>query len=305
MIFGPNIKYFNELEINGKHIDDNDDEDYTAENEDPDVTDDSESENTTNDDDLTDYTEEEFDDESEDTDNDETEDVAENEDPDVTDDSESENTTNDDDLTDYTEEEFDDESEDTDNDETGTESEDGENTESENNAGDDLTDYTEEEFDDVSEDTDNDEIEDTAENEDGENTESNKDGGNETISDSDENTDTEGGNTLADMEKNLFSDLSPQQLSIKNHELLQNYIELYETINTVFDGINKIPKTFDNARTLSFIADQLVSLKDMVNYIITTTYITRTYVENMAYYKQALVILEQINTMLKSLIPKS
>ena len=117
-------------------------------------------------------------------------------------------------------------------------------------------------------------------------------------------SDNEGGGTLADMEKNLFSDLSPQQLAIKNNELLQNYIELYETINTVFDSINKIPKTFDNTRPLTFIADQLIDLKDMVNYCITTTYVTRTYVENMTYYKQALVVLEQINTMLKALVQK-
>ena len=54
----------------------------------------------------------------------------------------------------------------------------------------------------------------------------------------------------------------------------------------------------------TFIADRVVELKDMVNYIITTTYVTRTYIENMTYYKQALVILTQLNTMLKALKQK-
>ena len=106
------------------------------------------------------------------------------------------------------------------------------------------------------------------------------------------------------MEKNLFKDLTPQQMTIKNRELLSNYIELYETIDTTFDAINKIPKTFFNTRPLTFIADQLVDLKDMVNYIITDVYITRTYVENVTYYKQCLLTLTQLNEMLKALIHK-
>ena len=39
----------------------------------------------------------------------------------------------------------------------------------------------------------------------------------------------------------------------------------------------------------------------MVNYIINTTYNTRTYVENLTEYKKFLVILQQIDNMLKSL----
>lgn len=284
MLFGPNIRYFNELEINGEHVDDNDNEDFTNDKpesddetteEDDVVVDDGE------DDDLTDFTEEDFDTEDE-----------EPVDDTVTDEQPEDQTTEEDDVTDdYTEEDFN-----TEGDEPTDDTVD--------NPDDDLTDYTEEDFDD-SEGSDDPDNADAGDNPDdsgeGDDAEGSEEGGESETGDSADNKDS---NTLADMEKNLFSDLSPQQLAIKNNELLQNYIELYETINTIFDSINKIPKTFDNTRPLTFIADQLVELKDMVNYVITTTYVTRTYVENMAYYKQSLVVLQQLNTMLKALVQK-
>ena len=55
-------------------------------------------------------------------------------------------------------------------------------------------------------------------------------------------------------------------------------------IYTVWDR-NKIEKT----------------IKDMVNSIITTTYGTKTYVENLTVYKQCLLILKQVDEMLKGL----
>ena len=109
---------------------------------------------------------------------------------------------------------------------------------------------------------------------------------------------------LQNMEKDLFADLTPQQLSIKNAELMQNYIDLYETLDTIFNNLNQIPKTYYNTRAIEFIADKLVELKDMVNSIITITYSTKTYVENLTVYKQCLLVLQQINTMLKGIVQK-
>ena len=291
MLFGPSkITYFNELEINGEEVED-ETEDYTqtaSDDEEPETTEDDvevASEDNNTDDDLEDFTDNEFED-------------TDDEEPETTEDdtvSEEDNNT-DDDLEDFTDSEF----EDTDetDDETGDDSEEGEVTEDESaeDTTDDLEDFTDSEFEDTDE-SGNDSEEGEATEDDGNDSEEGE------SSDNTEESDTKPG-TLADMEKTLFSDLSPQQLAIKNNELLQQYITLYETINNIFNSINRIPKTISNTRPLSFIADQLIELKDMVNYTITTTYITRTYVENMTYYKQALVILEQLNTMLKALVQK-
>ena len=73
---------------------------------------------------------------------------------------------------------------------------------------------------------------------------------------------------------------------------------------TILDNVNKIPKTYYNTRAIDFIADKMIELKDMVNYIINTTYSTRTYIENLTTYKQCLLVLQQINTMLKGLVQK-
>lgn len=274
MLFGnPNIRYFNELEINGENVDDDDDEDFTK--DEPDL-DEEETEEDTGDD-LDDFTEDEFD---------------EDEEP-------AEDDTDEEPIEDYTEDVPEDEGDDTEG-ENPEETEDTEGA-TEDEGDDDLTDFTQDDFD--AEDDTDEPAENTDEGGEESEVEQTDDGDTEgDASGESESNDTE--NTLAGMEKNLFSDLSPQQMAIKNNELLQNYIELYETVSTIFDSINKIPKTINNTRPLTFIADQLVELKDMVNYVITTTYVTRTYVENMAYYKQALVVLEQLNTMLKALIQK-
>ena len=90
-------------------------------------------------------------------------------------------------------------------------------------------------------------------------------------------------------------------MSIKNSELMQNFIDLHETLNQIFNNINKIPKTYNNTRVLAFISDKILDLKDMIHMTITTTYGTKTYVENLTTYKQSLLILKQIDNMLKEL----
>lgn len=143
-------------------------------------------------------------------------------------------------------------------------------------------------------------------NADSDNDEGNKDSDNSSNSDSStddgDNDDAEDEQSLFGMEKNLFSELTPQQMAIKNTELLQNYINLHTTLNKTFDNINKIPKTYTNTRLIDYISGRITELRDMVNYIITTTYVTRTYVENLTYYKECLMILTQISTILKSLV---
>lgn len=109
---------------------------------------------------------------------------------------------------------------------------------------------------------------------------------------------------LKNKEKELFNYLTPAQLAIKNAELLRNYIDLYESIGIFLDNVYKIDKTHDNNSTINFIVDKLMDLKNIVGYSISTTYITRTYVENVTKYKQSILILQQIHEMLKGLIQK-
>lgn len=298
------ITLLNELEINGQNVDDEENEDYTISNTDDSTDDDNDLENMQDNepDDDTDYTTEQDPD-------------LDGENPDDT-----PETGATDDEPEGATEPVEDETVDTDagSDEAGGDGNEGDN---------DLIDFTEEEDDSTDDISDDDTVDAGAddsgsddytemgdENETGEeNAEGSDSGEGETSGEesngSNDETGSEGGdsadaNTIAEKEKVLFSDLTPQQMAIKNTELLQNYIDMHDALNSIFDNINKIPKTYNNTRAIEFVGQKVVELKDMVNYIITDTYVTKTYIENMVTYKQCLLMLQQINTMLKGLVQK-
>ena len=106
------------------------------------------------------------------------------------------------------------------------------------------------------------------------------------------------------MEKALFSDLTPEQMSIKNGELMNNYMKLYDIVATTITNINNVRKTYENTRVLDYITTKLIELNDMVNTIITVTYHTKTFAENLSVYKQCLLMLKQIETMISQLSAK-
>ena len=230
-----------------------------------------------------------------DDDNIEAQDIQDNtqEDVPVDDNTESQNAENDDDivnqddLDDYTSEEIPDDTEDQDNTDDPPVDDNEDNT---------TDDYTSEEMPDG----------DSNNTDDSSNTDNTNNDSDNTDDNQDTNNDTNGDGSLKSLEKTLFADLTPEQMSIKNSELMQNFIDLHETLNQIFNNINKIPKTYNNTRVLAFISDKILDLKDMIHMTITTTYGTKTYVENLTTYKQSLLILKQIDNMLKELSgPKS
>ena len=278
------ITLLNELEINGQSTDDEENKptDYTEDNDNAETEDapDLATPNADDDGEATDYTQEG----DEEPTDDNTQEEDSNADEDAGDEESGE-------ATDYTEE----------GDDDG-----GEQEEPTDDGG---TDYT----DDAAGDTGGD-----SEGDDGSATDYTDDGGSDDAtgdSDSSEGDEDTGGEDTGEdaeddgedlnaLEKELFSDLSPQQLSIKNTELLKNYIDLYTTVDLIIQDLDRIDKTAENTKRIEFIQAKLTELRDITNFTITTTYITRTYVENLSNYKQSLLMLQQINSMLKSLIKK-
>ena len=99
--------------------------------------------------------------------------------------------------------------------------------------------------------------------------------------DSDENnSDDPNFENLKKIEAELFSNLTPEQIAIKNYELKQNFINLYSTIGATLSRINDITKSDNNIETLKFITTKLLELREMIDFNITTAYQTRTYIEN-------------------------
>ena len=135
---------------------------------------------------------------------------------------------------------------------------------------------------------------------------------NDTSSEDSENTDsdnTEGESDSSDNEDNsfenlkkieaeLFSNLTDEQIAIKNTELKNQYIDLYTTIGRTLVRINDVAKTDDNIEILKFVTDKLLELRDMIDFNITTAFNTRTYIENNIIYQQCLSTLNAISDIL-------
>ena len=103
---------------------------------------------------------------------------------------------------------------------------------------------------------------------------------------------------LAGLEKDIFANVTPGQMELKHKELKQLYINLYNMINPLIDKINNIPKTEQNIPVLTFVVQKTTELKDLINYYLTNTYQTRTYLENVMNYQQYLALLNTINQIL-------
>ena len=105
------------------------------------------------------------------------------------------------------------------------------------------------------------------------------------------------------IEDELFSSLTPEQISIKNHELKDQFIELYSIIGSTLVRINDISKSNENINVLKFITEKLLELREMIDFNITTAYQTRTYIENNIIYQQCIATLNAIADIIDN-IPK-
>ena len=120
-----------------------------------------------------------------------------------------------------------------------------------------------------------------------------------------ENSDEEGQEEydINKIEEELFSSLTPEQIAIKNHELKNQFIELYSIIGSTLVRINDISKTNENINVLKFITEKLLELREMIDFNITTAYQTRTYIENNIIYQQCIATLNAIGDIIDN-IPK-
>lgn len=103
---------------------------------------------------------------------------------------------------------------------------------------------------------------------------------------------------IKDLENEIFKDLTPEELAIKNKELLDNYRDLYDIISDSVEKINKITKSEDNLQVIKFCITKLAQLKEMINHIITINFPKRTYIENLTTFNQAIAVLNEIRKLI-------
>lgn len=146
---------------------------------------------------------------------------------------------------------------------------------------------------------------DVDDSEDGEDSDNTEDSTEDSEEDDTSSGDSEGGDTeLKSLEDDIFKDVPPEQMNIKIMELKKQYLEVYATITDVLTRCNKIPKTTQNMKVVEFIVNKLVEFKELVNFYLSNTFDTKTYVENMVNYQQYLATLNTINKLLKEINTK-
>ena len=85
---------------------------------------------------------------------------------------------------------------------------------------------------------------------------------------------------IEQVEKDVFSDLKPEQMILKNAELKERYQEVYKAIVDSLEKINKISRTSYDDTMLDFIVKKMTNLKSMIVDSVEVAFHTRTYVEN-------------------------
>ena len=99
-------------------------------------------------------------------------------------------------------------------------------------------------------------------------------------------------------EKDVFSDLKPEQMIILKAELRDNYKELYQLIVDTLDKINKISHTSYDDAMLDFIVKKFMSLKTQIKDTLIDTFQTRTYIANKIELARFTFIFNQLTNML-------
>ena len=183
--------------------------------------------------------------------------------------------------------------------------------------GDTTEDDTSEEEDNTDEDTEEDNTEEDEESSDEDNTDLDmgdeappEEDGSEESSDEDNTGDPGASNEpapseLAEKEKEVFADLSPAQMAIKNNELITKFNNVYSAAADIAVRLNTVIKSEQTTKTIEFLIAKVSDMKDTVAFYISNTYATKSYIENYIYYQNCMVILNDISKVISEISEKT
>lgn len=112
-------------------------------------------------------------------------------------------------------------------------------------------------------------------------------------------------NELVGKEKEIFSDLTEDQMKIKVKELKESYTTLLSVIDDINSRVTGIPKNSNNIKILKFISSKLLDLKKIANDYLINSFNTKTYIENVIFYQTSLAQLNTIKKVLEEMANKS
>lgn len=111
-------------------------------------------------------------------------------------------------------------------------------------------------------------------------------------------------NELIGKEKDIFSDLTEDQMKIKVKELKESYTTLLSVLDDINSRVTGIPKNSNNIKILKFISSKLLDLKKIVNDYLINSFNTKTYIENVIFYQTSLAQLNTIKKVLEEMANK-
>ena len=112
-------------------------------------------------------------------------------------------------------------------------------------------------------------------------------------------------NELVEKEKELFANITPEQMSIKDKELKTNFSKLYMDIEKIIYKCKKVSVSQENQRVFDFINKKLKETLDSINEYVYNTYSSKSYLQNLNQYNIYIIILKNIEKLFNELKPKN
>ena len=115
-------------------------------------------------------------------------------------------------------------------------------------------------------------------------------GGEDTTDDTSGDT-TEGGDgEISQLQNDLFSNLSDEQMKLRINSIKDSFIELYSNVDNTSKQILLVNRSSDNIVAINYINETLGALKDMIRDALTVSFGTRSIAENQIVLQKLVAI---------------
>ena len=109
---------------------------------------------------------------------------------------------------------------------------------------------------------------------------------------------------MQQLDNNMFGDLSAAELAARDRKLRQNMATLYDLCNVIMNRVIFINKNEVVIKVSEYITGKMEDMKDRLVDYLNYIYDSKSYIENLIYYKQCYSVLEGIALILKEIEPK-
>lgn len=106
------------------------------------------------------------------------------------------------------------------------------------------------------------------------------------------------------IDNNVFADLSAAEIAARDRKLRQDLATLYDLCNVILNRVIFINKNEIIIKISEYISGKMEDMKDRIVDYLTYIYDSKSYIENLVYYKQCYSLMEGIALILKEIEPK-